>query len=259
MEMNKLFNKRTHHIGIALSGGGAKGLCHAGSLKALEEHGIKPEIMAGVSAGSIVAAFYADGYTPDQIHQLFSDRKFRAWTSFTIPTTGVFSIDPFVDFLKQNLRAKRIEDLAIPVKIVATNLDSGQSEVFTQGNLVDAIAASSSVPVLFQPRVINGTHYVDGGVLMNFPARVIRQDCENLIGINASPMIRDEYKKSIVSIAQRTYHFMFKANIIPDKNICDLLIEPPSMEQYDTYDSEKTSEIFQVGYEYTNHLIDSKL
>ncbi len=259
MTIDKLFSKRTHHIGIALSGGGAKGLCHAGSLKALEEFGINPDVISGVSAGAIVAAFYADGYTPDEILELFSDVKFRSWTSLRLPTVSVFTIDPFVDFLKKNLRTKRIEDLKIPIRVVATNLDDGKSEVFTHGNLVDCVAASCSVPILFEPRVIDGKNYVDGGVLMNFPARVIRDECENLIGINASPMETNEYRKSIVSIAQRTYHFMFKANIIPDKSHCDLLIEPPSMENFETFDAEKTKEIFDVGYNYTKNLIEKRL
>ena len=259
MEINKLFNKQKHHIGVALSGGGAKGLCHAGSIKALEEFNIRPDIISGVSAGAIVAAFYADGYTPDEIHELFSDVKFRSWTSLTLPTVGIFNIEPFMRFLKKNLHAKRIEDLQIPIRIVATNLDEGKSEVFTEGNLVERIAASCSVPILFEPRVINNKNYVDGGVFMNFPVRVIRNDCQNLIGINASPMTTNDYRRNIAGIAQRTYHFMFKANIIPDKNLCDLLIEPPSMENYETFDAEKTEEIFNVGYTYTKNLIEHRL
>ncbi len=259
MSAEHLFKKNKYSVGIALSGGGVKGLCHVGCLQALEEYGVKPDILSGVSAGAIVAAFYADGYTPREICQLFTDVNFRDWTSFTIPRIGFFSIDPFIAFLDKNLRTKRIEDLPIPIRIVATNLDEGISQVFTQGNLVECVAASCAVPVLFQPRIIDDTHYVDGGVLMNFPARVIRHECEHLIGINASPMIANNYRKTVLGIAQRSYHFMFKANIIPDKAQCDYLIEPPSMENYDTFDTEKANEIFEIGYQYTKdymaHLI----
>ena len=242
-------------IGIAMSGGGIKGVCHAGVLKALEEHDLKPDILSGVSAGSIVGAFYSDGYSPDQIGELFSDISFRQWTKIGIPSGGFFSIDPFVSFLKKNLRTKRLENLPIPLRIVATDLDHGRSEVFTSGNLVDCIAASCSVPVLFQPRKINNTNYVDGGVFKNFPASIIRQECDYLIGINASPLVADNYKLSIINVAARSYHFMFKANIVHDKELCDFLIEPTDMAHFDTFEVEKSKEIFSLGYKTAKELL----
>ena len=98
--INKLFQHKPYEVGLAMSGGGIKGLCHAGVLKALEEVGVKPNIMSGVSAGSIVAAFYADGYTPDEIGDLFADVSFREWTQIRRPTGGIFTIEPFVSFLR---------------------------------------------------------------------------------------------------------------------------------------------------------------
>ena len=245
-------------IGIAMSGGGIKGVCHAGVLKALEEHNLKPDILSGVSAGSIVGAFYSDGYSPDQIGELFSDVNFRQWTKIGIPTKGFFSIDPFVEFLKKNLRTKRLENLPIPLRIVATDLDNGRSETFTSGNLIDCIAASCSVPVLFHPRKINNTNYVDGGVFKNFPVSTIRNDCDYLIGINASPLVANDYKLSIINVAARSYHFMFKANIVHDKELCDFLIEPPDMAHFDTFETEKSKEIFSLGYKTAKELLETK-
>ncbi len=245
-------------IGIAMSGGGIKGVCHAGVLKALEEHNLKPNILSGVSAGSIVGAFYSDGYSPDQIGELFSDVNFRQWTKIGIPTKGFFSIDPFVDFLRKYLRTKRLENLPIPLRIVATDLDNGRSETFTSGNLVDCIAASCSVPVLFHPRKINNTNYVDGGVFKNFPVSTIRNDCDYLIGINASPLVANDYKLSIINVAARSYHFMFKANIVHDKELCDFLIEPPDMAHFDTFETEKSKEIFSLGYKTAKELLETK-
>lgn len=245
-------------IGIAMSGGGIKGVCHAGVLKALEEHNLKPNILSGVSAGSIVGAFYSDGYSPDQIGELFSDVNFRQWTKIGIPTKGFFSIDPFVDFLRKHLRTKRLENLPIPLRIVATDLDNGRSETFTSGNLVDCIAASCSVPVLFHPRKINNTNYVDGGVFKNFPVSTIRNECDYLIGINASPLVANDYKLSIINVAARSYHFMFKANIVHDKELCDFLIEPPDMAHFDTFETEKSKEIFSLGYKTAKELLETK-
>lgn len=257
MTFNLFPEKRKYKTGIALSGGGIKGLCHAGVLKALEEHDIFPEIISGVSAGAVVGAFYADGFSPDEIAALFEDISFRKMTNIQIPEGGFFRIDAFENFLKKTLRTKKIEDLKIPLKIVATDLDKGRSVIFSKGNLVDALIASSTIPILFSPKKINGTHFVDGGVLKNFPVSVIRDECEKIIGINASPMVADNYKLNVLNVAARIYHFMFKANIIADKELCDLLIEPVDMANYDTFDVEKGREIYELGYRSGREILDT--
>ena len=256
MDITSISAKKPYKIGVALSGGGIKGLCHAGVLKALEENGIKPDILSGVSAGAVVAALYADGYSPDEIAAFFADISFRQMTKIQIPDGGFFRIDAFQKFLSKYLRAKTFEDLKIPLRVVATDLDNGQSVVFSSGKLIDPIIASCSIPVLFSPKVIDGVHYVDGGVLKNFPVSTIREDCEKVIGINASPMIVEEYKPSILTVASRSYHFMFKSNILHDKELCDLLIEPVDMGNYDTFDVNKGHEIFELGYRTALQIID---
>jgi NTE family protein len=259
MNILNIFKSKPYNIGIALSGGGIKGLCHAGVLKALEESGIKPDIISGVSAGAVVGALYADGYSPDEIGTLFEDISFRQMTSLRIPDGGIFRIDAFENFMKKHLKAKTFEELKIPLRIVATNLDKGQSECFSSGELINPIIASCSIPVLFTPKKLNGHNYVDGGVLKNFPVSTIRNDCEKIIGINASPLVADEYKLSLMNVAMRTYHFMFKANIFADKELCDLLIEPVDMGNYDIFDIDKGREIFELGYTSTKQLLELKM
>ena len=247
-EVKNIFVEKPYRIGIAMSGGGIKGLAHAGALKALEEYGVKPDIISGVSAGSIVGALYADGYSPDEIAEIFYDINFRKMTKLHRPDGGIFKTDPFEKYLKTKLHAKTFEELKIPLRIVATNLDKGQSVVFSKGNLVDVIMASSSMPVIFSPRKIEGENYVDGGVFKNFPVTTIRNDCEKIIGINVSPLVAADYKLSLMNVAFRCYNFMFKANSIQDKLLCDLLIEPIDIENYDTFDTAKSREIFNIGY-----------
>jgi len=259
MDLVNLFESKPYKIGIALSGGGIKGLCHAGVLKALEEQGIRPDILSGVSSGAVVGALYADGYSPDEIAKLFEDISFRRMTKLQIPDGGFFKIDAFQRFLSKNLRAKTFEELKIPLRVVATNLDKGSSVVFSSGKLLEPVVASCSVPVLFSPKIIDGVRYVDGGVFKNFPVSTIRNQCEKVIGINASPMVADDYKPTIMNVAARSYHFMFKANIIHDKELCDLLIEPIDMGNYETFGVDKGREIFELGYRTTKQLLINKL
>ncbi len=259
MDVQHYFDEKPYKVGLALSGGGVKSLCHAGVLKALEEHGIKPNIISGVSAGAVVGALYSDGYSPDEIAVLFEDISFRTMTKIQLPIGGFFKTDVFQDFLSRKLRAKRFEELSIPLRVVATDLDKGRSVTFTTGKLIEPIVASCSFPILFQPKKIDGVHYVDGGVLKNFPVSTIRNDCDKIIGVNASPLVAEEYKQSILNVAFRSYHFMLKANIIHDKELCDLLIEPVDMGNYDTFDVDKGREIFDLGYLTTKQILISKL
>lgn len=260
MPIAKLLRHKPYQLGVALSGGGIKGMCHVGVLKGLEEVGLRPNVMSGVSAGSVVGALYADGYTPDEIAELCGDISFRQMTSIQMPTSGgFFKMEPFVKFLRKHLRTKRLEDLPIPLRIVATDLDHGVSVVFKSGDLADCVAASCSVPVLFSPYSIEGCNYVDGGVFKNFPVSTIREECDYLIGVNASPLVADEYQMNALTVAMRAYHFMFKANILHDKEQCDLLIEPTDMGDFDTFDVEKGREIFQLGYEEAKAVISRKL
>lgn len=248
---------KPYKIGVALSGGGIKGLCHAGALKALEEANIRPDLISGVSAGAIVGALYADGYTPEEIAEFFRNITFRDMTKIKLTEGGLFRIDDFENFLSKMLRTTRIEDLSIPMKIVATDLDKGKCVTFTRGDLVERVIASCTVPVLFTPKKIGDCHYVDGGVIKNLPASTIREDCDILIGINASPMVAPEYKMGILAVAMRSYHFMLKSNVIHDKELCDLLIEPTDMGNYDTFSVDKSMEIFEIGYLSTKRIIEN--
>lgn len=243
--------KKKYKLGLALSGGGVKGFAHAGALKALEEFGYKPDIISGTSAGAVAGALYAAGYSPKEICDLFKNKSFSNFTNITIPTSGLFSPAKFVDFLKQKITYPNIEDLPIPMRIVATDLDAGKIKVFTEGSLAERVMASATVPVVFPPTVIDDVHYVDGGIFCNFPVDVIRQDCEKVIGINVSPLVPTQYKQTIIEIALRSYNFMFRANTKEDGMLCDILVELPDVLQYDMFDLDAIDEIYRMGYHET--------
>ena len=240
---------KKYKIGLALSGGGIRGLSHAGALLALEEMNIQPAIISGVSAGAIVGALYADGYTPLEIAKMFEDISFKKMTKLIVPEGGFFNINGFERFLSKKLRAQTFEELKIPLRVVATNFDTGISETFHAGELLKPVLASSSIPVLFVPQKINNNHYVDGGLLKNFPVSTIRYDCDLVIGVNAGPLVAKAYKTNIMDVAFRTYHFMFRANTLADKAICDIIIEPDNIYDFDFFESDKIAEIFESGYE----------
>lgn len=258
MNMEAASNNRLVHkypIGYALSGGFIKGFAHLGAMQALLEHDIKPDIISGVSAGALAGVFYADGNEPHEVLKFFAGHKFQDLTKLVIPKVGLFELGEFIDFLRSNLKAKRIEELKTPLIITATDLDHGRMVHFHKGDIAERVAASCCMPVLFAPVNIDGTYYVDGGVLMNLPVSIIRRICQKVVAINVSPLMAPKYKMNIVSIAMRSYNFMFRSNTFPEREKADLLIEPYNLGGYSNRELEKAEEIFMQGYNTANETL----
>ncbi len=257
MEKPNNKGKREYTTGLALSGGGARGFAHIGALKALEEEGIKPNIISGVSAGSIIGVLYADGYSPEEMIEIFSSVKFSDLVEITVPRSGFFKMDGFRDLLKKILRAKQFEELQYPLVVTATDLDHGESVSFNSGPIIDVICASCCIPVVFHPVRIQNVHYVDGGVFRNFPVKPIRHLCETIIGINVNPLVTNQYKQTIIGIAERAYGFMFKSNSFEDIKLCDILVQTNETTQYNIFDLNNIEKITDFGYKDTRKVLQS--
>lgn len=238
-----------YRLGVALSGGGARGFAHVGALKALEEAGMKPDVIAGVSAGAVAAVMYAAGVPLDEMLSLFTSTKF---TDFARPSLihgdGMFSLMRFKQFIEEATGIDRLENLRIPTYVGVTDLDHGEPAEFHEGPLGERVVASCSIPIVFSPVEIDGIHYVDGGVLRNLPAWIIREKCETLIGINVSPLRTFEYRKSFLDIGMRTYNLMAKANQQQDMDICDHVIITPELIHYQVFNLKDIHKAYLSGY-----------
>lgn len=238
-----------YRLGVALSGGGARGFAHVGALKALEEAGMKPDVIAGVSAGAVAAVMYAAGVPLNEMLSLFTSTKF---TDFARPSLihgdGMFSLMRFKQFIEEATGIDRLENLRIPTYVGVTDLDHGEPAEFHEGPLGERVIASCSIPIVFPPVEIDGIHYVDGGVLRNLPAWIIREKCETLIGINVSPLRTFEYKKSFLDIGMRTYNLMAKANQQQDMDLCDHVIITPELIHYQVFNLKDIHKAYLSGY-----------
>ncbi len=249
--------RKKFHTGFVLSGGFIKGFAHLGAIQALIEHDIRPDIISSTSAGSLVGALYADGNEPYQVLEFFDGLKFYDFTKPVLPTTGFFELDELQEFLKSHLKRGRIELLPVPMVITATDLDHGKSVFFRKGDIAQCVAASCCMPVLFSPITIKGTHYVDGGVLMNLPVSPIREECQQIYAINVSPLLTPDYKLNIINIAERSYQFIFRSNTVAEREVADVLIEPVNLSGYSNMDLDKSKEIFMAGYEKAKEVLDN--
>ncbi len=250
--------RKKHRLGIALGGGGARGFIHLGILQALDERGVKPNIIAGTSAGAIAGVFLAAGIKPNKILKILKGRIFT-YSRIRWPKDGIFSLEGLQNVLNKEIGVDKIEDLEIPLIITATNLNTGKTEYIEQGPLTEAVLASSSIPVIFRPIVMNGHKYSDGGLLDNLPLTPLMNRCKKTIAINISPVEQMETVNGILRIAARTFQMSVNSQAHRLKDKCTLFIEPTGLKKYDLLDLDKADDMFQIGYQYANGLDLSKV
>jgi NTE family protein len=251
---------KKYKIGLVLSGGGARGFAHLGVLKALNDTGIYPDVISGTSAGALVGVLYADGHSPDEILKMMNATSRLHYIRPTVPREGLLQISGIVTILKENLRAKVFEDLKMPLYVTATDLNNGKAVYFSSGELLNPVIASASIPVLFNPVIIDKIHYVDGGVLDNMPVKPIEGKCDILIGSFVNPIGYEKTVTSLVQIAERTFMLNMSKELDLKEKKFDIFIAPPELKSYKILDPEKAIEVFEIGYKATkNKLEDPKV
>lgn len=240
--------------GLVLSGGGTKGIAHAGVLKFLNTKKINIDILSCCSAGSIVGCLHAIGKTPEEILDFFNSVYFFNWKHFTFNQPGLVSSVIFRNYLKPIFGDLKIGELDKEVRIVATELVSGTQKIFDNDfKIVDAIIASCSIPGITTPYIIGDEMFCDGGVLNNFPADIIRDECDKLIGVFVSPPhnININDLKSIKAIVSRSYDLLsYRVEKIKFDH-CDWLITSQQFSSYGTFERKKhrLNELFEIGYQ----------
>lgn len=246
-----MMQDKKYKIGIVLSGGGARGFAHLGVLEALHESGIYPDVISGTSAGALAGVLYADGYSPKEILKLLNVSSRLEFMRPALPREGLLQIGGIIKILKNNLHATTFEELKIPLYVTATDLHNGKAVSFSTGDLINPVIASASIPVLFQPVVINDICYVDGGVLDNLPINPIEDKCKTIIGSFVNPVGYVEKISGLINIAERTFMLSMSKEIIEKAKKFDLFIAPPELEHFKILDPEKAEELFDVGYNAT--------
>ena len=242
-------DKGSCKYGLVLSGGAARGFAHPGVIKALHEHGIEPEIISGSSAGAIAGCFYADGYEPEEILEIFMGKHFFDFTRLRIARTGLLEVTGLRKLLRKNLRTKSFDGLKKELYVCVTNFRSGEPEYFNQGDLVESVIASASIPVLFTAAKLNGEYYIDGGVVDNFPIKPLEDKCEKLVGAAVNPIGEEKGKISIVSISVRSFHLSMSSELKHKRNKVDIFIEPEKLKDFSLVDVKSGPEMYEIGYD----------
>lgn len=238
-------------IGVVLSGGGARGFAHLGFLKVLDELGLKPFAISGVSSGAIFGALYSYGKTPDEILEIAKRNSYFGISNFLWRKEGLFSMEMIRKILAETIPENSFESLKIPLYINATDLLHNKTIYFSSGELINPIIASASFPVLFEPVPIENSKFVDGGLLDNFPIEPLIDLCDKIIGshVNRLEKISDiNIRFSKAMMIERCFHLAIANSVYSKVNRCDIFIEP-HLNSFGLLRMSNMEEIFEIGYQ----------
>ncbi|GGG54215.1 patatin-like phospholipase family protein [Hymenobacter glacieicola] len=240
-------------LGLAFSGGGARGIAHLGVLAALDELQLPIGHLAGVSSGAIAATFYAAGVPPREILRMFQEVSLGQLTRISLSRYGLLRIDGVGKLFEQHLGLDAtFEQLRIPLTLVATDITEGISVHFSEGLLIPPLLASSAVPVLYRPVEYQGRHLVDGGLLNNLPTdALVGLPGLQIVGVHSNPPHREPRITTLRGLIERTLNLAVGANTLPSKQHCALLLEPPELGAYRMTQYKRAPELFDIGYRHT--------
>jgi NTE family protein len=249
--------------GLVLSGGGMRGAAHIGVIKFLQENDITINEVSGVSAGAIVGSLFASGMKWDQMLKFFKSVNVTDYKKFAFGKPGFINTDKYYKTLQGIYPDDDFKALEIPLYINATNIITGENMTFSEGKLIKPILASAAFPGVYTPVEIDSKHYVDGGVLNNFPVEVLRKNNDKIIGVYVNPFGELDIKelKYSYSVLERAYRIKTAKEDFAKFEFCDVVVCPDQLNNFGIFDSSKVDKIFQFGYSkakelFTNEVLD---
>jgi NTE family protein len=247
MSFNRLFNTK---VGLALGGGGAKGIAHIGVLRALEDANVKVDYVSGTSVGAMVAAMYAFNVSIDTIANIGRDLTLAQITTFKFKKTGFFTAEPLKEILIEYLGEINIEDAPIPLSIVATDLTSGEEVIFTKGPLADAVCASASIPGVYIPMQLDGRTLVDGGIVQSVPVRAVKaMGAGVIIASRLGGVGRYEEPKNVLDVMRNAFDIALSHRTKEEVKQADLLIAMDLSDFSIADNTDRYDELCAIGYD----------
>ena len=236
--------------GLVLSGGGFRGVAHIGVIKAMEEYGIRPACVAGTSSGAIIGALYAAGYNHRDIFSFVEGVNIFSIYKYARNKPGFVDTEKFFNDFAEILPEDSFDSLEVPLFVTATNILNGKAKVFHSGKLIRPVLASAAFPGVFSPIKIDDHYYIDGGTLNNFPVDLIKEQCDEIIGVYVNPFQSigfDELKHSY-HVMERAYQIRSASNAISKFGDCDILIKPSGLNKYGTFSLKERRPVMELGY-----------
>lgn len=238
-------------LGIVLSGGGVKGVGHIGFLQALKEHNIVPKYISGTSAGALVGALYCAGYSTKEMLRFFKKTPLVSWYYYSTSKPGLLDTEKYRKHFEKYFPQTTFESLQTRLFILTTDIEQGCSVVHHQGDLVEPLMASCSVPLVFSPVEINGVLHSDGGIMNNFPVEpLLDLGLPGILGsyvCSPMPTPAKELNTSL-KVMYRAFDLSQEALSMHKFERCDYVIAPKALHKIGFLDSKGVDEAYEIGY-----------
>lgn len=246
-----IFRKRKVKVGIAFGGGGARGFAHLGALKAFEQFGVKFDFVAGTSAGSLVGAFYANGYNFKELYEIAKNVRVKDIRKNVIPFTAS-KLDSLAEIVRKNLGDKNIEDSLIPFAAVAVDLKSAKEVCFRKGNLASAVCGSCAVPGVFQPVEYNDMILADGGLQNTIPADIPKYfGCDYVVAIDVNKSrLYGTNSTKFLDVLSCSIRILMKSNAIRGYVNADVVVGPET-KRFKSTSTNGLDDMIEEGYKAT--------
>ncbi|MBP6190578.1 MAG: patatin-like phospholipase family protein [Acinetobacter sp.] len=235
-------------IALVLGSGGARGYAHIGVIEVLEQHGIRPDFIVGTSAGSIVGSVYASGKTAAELREIALQLKANDIRDVDLSLKGFFNGQKVEDYINQQVRGMPLQQLKIPMYVVATELKNGKQTVFNYGNTGQAVRASVSIPSMFKPTKIGEIEYVDGGLVSPVPVQVARDlgaDIVIAVDILAQPVHTET--SNVWGLFNQNINIMQGRLAATELKSADIVIQPDLREKAHIFDVKGREITIQAG------------
>lgn len=236
-------------VGLALGSGGARGFAHLGVIKVLREEGIPIDLIAGSSMGALVASFYGAGLDVERLYKLSRVFKRKYYLDFTVPKMGFIAGKRVKELIRIFTHGKRIEELDIPIGVVATDLYSGEKVVFKSGPIAETVRASIAIPGIFVPEKLDGRLFVDGGVVDMIPVSVAKEmGADIVIAVDVSNVKVSSEVNSILDVIMQSIDIM-QMELVANREVASDIMIRPRVEMYDSRAFTNIEEIIKMGEE----------
>lgn len=243
-------------VGLALGSGGARGFAHLGVIKVLRDEGIPIDLIAGSSMGALVASFYGAGLDVDRLYKLSRVFKRKYYLDFTVPKMGFIAGKRVKELIRIFTHGKTIEELDIPIGVVATDLVSGEKVVFKTGPIAEAVRASIAIPGIFVPEKLDGRLFVDGGVVDRIPVSVAREmGADIVIAVDVSKVKVNSEITSIFDVIMQSIDIM-QMELVSNREVASDIMIRPRVEMFNSRAFTNIDEIIAMGEEEAKKHID---
>jgi NTE family protein len=235
-------------IGLALGGGAIFGAAHIGVLKVIDELNIPIKLLSGTSAGALVASLYAFGKTWEEIQDIALDMSWFSVSELSLSRFAILSNEKIGAIIEKNIGKVKIENAEIPLSIVATNISSGAKVVIKEGDLAEAVKASTCIPGIFSPVKYNDELLIDGGIVENVPLKtLLDMGAETAIGVDLNAGHAIKKPENVLEVLLNTFNFMMM-NVTKLQEAEDNILIKPKLHNFNLVDEEQVPDLIEAGY-----------